>query len=293
MLKIKVPLRVNATSFIEHAQVISPRTKVCQQARESSARNMRQRIEHRMTQRREHVKLASAQSVVDDEFAVEPKIPGGYVEKSFDDNDDSHANLVTQMVPDTKIKSSEPETNEQTRVAEEDVKREEEVVETQPLQAEQTEVKADPISVNVEVKNEPAEVNSSHQDTAAKTNKPLPTQPVSPLDIFSWARHLTIPPGCELPAGAEFTKTWKLKHFASGSEYDFEVVRLVHKSEGLLGDAVRANISFKREEVMDDAEVQVSIVGLRVPETPGEEVVEHWRFEDEKGRPYGQPLRLR
>lgn len=120
-----------------------------------------------------------------------------------------------------------------------------------------------------------------------------PKEPVTPLDICSWVRHVTIPPGCTLPVGAEFTKTWKLKHFASGDEYEFDVLRLVHKSNGELGAAVNKVVIIKRDEVKEEDEVEVTIEGLKVPDQPGEEIVEHWRFEDDKGVAYGQPLRLR
>jgi next-to-BRCA1 protein 1 len=119
------------------------------------------------------------------------------------------------------------------------------------------------------------------------------TEPVTPLDIFSWVRHLTMPSGCTLPAGSEFTKTWKLKHFASGDNFNFDVVRLVHKSEGSLGPACKVHVEFKRSEVEAEKEVEVSIHGLKVPERQGEEIAEWWRFEDEQGVAYGQPLRLR
>jgi len=117
--------------------------------------------------------------------------------------------------------------------------------------------------------------------------------PVTPLDIFSWVRHVTIAPPCTLPAGSEFTKTWRVKHFASGSEYSFDKVRLVHKSFGMLGDACKASLEFRREDIHEDDEVEVTIAGLKVPCLRGMEVVEHWRFEDDNGVEYGQPLRLR
>lgn len=117
-------------------------------------------------------------------------------------------------------------------------------------------------------------------------------EPSTPLDICSWVRHVTIAPGCILPVGAEFTKTWKMKHFADGADYDFGVLTLKHKSGGELGAAVNTLVQIKREDVKEDAEMEISIEGLVVPSASGE-VVEFWRFEDEQGREYGQPLRLR
>ena len=119
--------------------------------------------------------------------------------------------------------------------------------------------------------------------------RPVPT----PLDLFSWVRHVTIPTGCMLPAGAEFTKTWALKHFASGQEFDAQKVRLVLKSNGVLGEACNSVVQFDLVEVEDLQEFEVSIHGLKVPNMPGCEIVEFWRFEDDAGVIYGQPLRLR
>jgi len=126
----------------------------------------------------------------------------------------------------------------------------------------------------------------------ASTSSRPPKEPVTPLDICSWVRHVTIHPGSILPIGAEFTKTWKMKHFASGEEYDFEVLTLIHQSNGELGDGVKKLVQIKKEDVKEDGEVEISLEGLIVPDIQGE-VVEFWRFEDEKGLAYGQPLRLR
>jgi next-to-BRCA1 protein 1 len=137
----------------------------------------------------------------------------------------------------------------------------------------------------VEQQDEPTDIASG-----ART----PTkQPVTPLDIFTWVRHTTMSPGGTLPAGAEFTKIWKIKHFASGSEYDFESVRLVHQSEGQLGAACKVDITINKEDIKEGQEIDVVISGLKVPNTLGEEIVEHWRFEDARGVAYGQPLRIR
>jgi next-to-BRCA1 protein 1 len=128
--------------------------------------------------------------------------------------------------------------------------------------------------------------------TASGTQTPL-KQPVTPHDIFTWVRHMTMTPGGTLPAGAEFSKVWKIKHFASGHEYDFETIRLVHKSDGQLGQACKVDIKYNKDEIKDGDEFDVVISCLRVPNTPGEEVLEHWRFEDSQGIAYGQPLRIR
>lgn len=195
--------------------------------------------------------------------AAVPFIPGGFaVPRHLYDQDESVGGLAAPIVPDNKVQ-------EKPQVA----------IEEKPVVLEETK------------KEEPVEVPAS--TPAVTAVQPLMKEPVTPLDIFSWVRHVNILPGCLLPVGAEFTKTWKLKHFASGTEYDFKTVKLVHKSDGVLGDAVQVDVSFSREDVKDDEEIEVSIKGLKVPNMPGEEVVEHWRFEDENGTPYGQPLRLR
>ncbi|WVN85881.1 uncharacterized protein L203_101033 [Cryptococcus depauperatus CBS 7841] len=120
-------------------------------------------------------------------------------------------------------------------------------------------------------------------------------EPIGPLDIFSFVRHSTIPPGTAVPAGTIFTKVWKFTHFASGKEYDFESVKLVHQSRGadssgLTGCDVDHKIT---KDEIKEGEGEIKIVGLRVPDKPGEEVSECWRFVDEKGVEYGQPFKLR
>ena len=72
------------------------------------------------------------------------------------------------------------------------------------------------------------------------------------------------------------------------------MLKLKHCSNGELGPACKALVQIKREDVKEDEEVEVSIEGLKVPEGSGlTEIVEFWRFVDEKGVEYGQPLRIR
>lgn len=120
-----------------------------------------------------------------------------------------------------------------------------------------------------------------------------PKEPVGPNDILTWVRHSTISPGTTLPPGAEFTKTWLVRHYASGSEFDFKHLRLVHRSEGVLGPACKAHVVLHPEDIVEDADMEVTIEGLKVPHMPGREIFEQWRFEDDKGNTYGQPLRVR
>lgn len=197
---------------------------------------------------------------------VDLSLPGAYTCKAdlYDEEEDG-SNLQAPLVPERKG----------------DVPAESDLV--------LEESKQEP-ATPVQVKQEPLPVPSPLPTRASTPLK----EPVTPLDIFSWVRHVNIEPGCTLPAGAEFTKIWKLKHFASGAEFDFEKVHLVHKSiHGMLGEACKTNVEFKREDVVDDQEIEVKIEGLKVPAMEGEEIVEWWRFEDEKGVLYGQPLRLR
>lgn len=121
----------------------------------------------------------------------------------------------------------------------------------------------------------------------------IQAEPADPIDIVTWVRHTTIQPGTTLPPGAEFTKTWQLHHYAAGSEFDFEHLRLVHKTEGLLGNACKAHVVLHPEDIVKDANMDVTIEGLKVPHLPGRQILEQWRFEDDQGRAYGQPLRIR
>lgn len=141
---------------------------------------------------------------------------------------------------------------------------------------------------------------------------PIPApakESVGPLDIFSFVRHVTIVPGTSLPAGTVFTKIWKYKHFASGSEYPFSTVRLVRQTEietetdtkteddrsslGIEIQGPEVKMEVKVDDVKEGEEGEVRIEGLKVPDRKGKEVRESWRFVDENGVQYGQPFRLR
>ncbi|CAK9782505.1 unnamed protein product [Cutaneotrichosporon oleaginosum] len=139
-----------------------------------------------------------------------------------------------------------------------------------------------------------ADVAAAEPATAAVATEPVTeTEPADPLDILTWVRHVTINPSTTLPPGTEFTKTWQLRNFASGEDYDFNLLYLVHKSEGVLGDACKMELILRREDIIKNADIQVTIPGLKVPHLPGRQILEQWRFEDENGREYGQPLRIR
>ncbi|KAL7423864.1 hypothetical protein Q5752_001449 [Cryptotrichosporon argae] len=210
-------------------------------------------------QAREHVTMA------------DPVIPGAYRESGniVDQDEEASASLASPIVPDNK-----------------------------------SDIKVDP--AGFEVTTEP-EVKKEVEAPAPTTpTKPAPAyaavdgqqvsaiqrEPPTPLDIFTHVRHVTILPGTRLLPGTTFTKVWRLKHFAPGSDYAFDEVRLVLKSAGALGDACKVGISFAQADVREDDEIEVAIEGLKVPNLPGDEIVEEWRFEHE-GVAYGQPLRLR
>ena len=289
MLKTKVPLHVEATSTMnvngEVAMSSDPRGNAHrlrpQQLHQSGKNGIRgsrgsaaERREpySRWYQQREHVTVA--QSPIDPTLqtsaAAEPNIPGSYnITKNIYDQDDSVSNLAAPFVPDNKLK--------------------EELESVPEVQSTEGEVEEWSDKQGVTEKSAAKAENRNPAITESGPIKP----PVTPLDIFSWVRHVTIHPGFTLPVGAEFTKTWSLKHFASGREYDFEKVKLVHKSEGLLGEACKCAVEFKRFDILAEEELEVAVHGLKVPDMPGQEIVEVWRFEDDKGVEYGQPLRLR
>ncbi|ORY35629.1 hypothetical protein BCR39DRAFT_511211 [Naematelia encephala] len=268
MLKTKVPLRIDLQhSAFEHAGEFVERRYLARRSgpsndhrgslfigRGDGSRGSDYRARWCGTHR-PHAASPKPEPAPEATSAAEPTFPGAYkVEKILDD--EVPADLQTPIAPQVKNEVSEDSTED----------------------APYTEERSLPI---------PIPSRGSPLDTAPVRS------PVTPLDIFSWARHVTIPTGCLLPAGAEFTKTWKVKHFASGQEYDFGSVRLVLMSEGVLGDACKTQIEFRKDQVKEGDEVEVTIEGLKVPPMQGQEIVEWWRFEDEKGVPYGQPLRLR
>jgi next-to-BRCA1 protein 1 len=131
-------------------------------------------------------------------------------------------------------------------------------------------------------------------ETESPTNSPVADITTPSNDsIFTGVKDLTIPAGCSLPVGAEFTKTWSMEHLVSGHEYKFDQLRLVHESGGLLGEACNIQLAFTQDEIKTGEKVEVSIAGLKVPDLPEQQVVEQWRFRDVDGTAYGEPLRLR
>lgn len=272
MLKTKVPLRIDARSVMDDiAEFASP-----SRGRNTPTQTQRNGLDAspgaRWRPRPETVATCVA-------AVAEPRIPGGYVlHAPAVEEEESPKNLAKPLVPDNKAQEAD-KTVEVEVEEEKEVKVEEKAVQVEPAQAEVV---------------PGAEVVKAVETAVDESATPLAKEPVSPLDIFSWVRHVTIPPGCTLPAGAEFTKTWKLKHFASGSELDFDTVKLVLKTGQGLGSAAEAiKIEYQSDDVVNDDEFEVSISGLKVPDTPGQEIVAHWRFEDADGIAYGQPLRLR
>ncbi len=279
MLKTKIPLRVDVTSSMDVAGEIAMSTgprghghhrrahQPSQTGRGDCFRGTRNGLERRglysrWNQHREHVTVAQSMdnAAIQPSSIAEPSCPGSYhATKNIYDQDESVSNLAAPIVPDNKCKE-EMETIPD--------------VESTRGEVEEYTIKTEPDSVTL--------VCSS------------PTkESVTPLDIFSWVRNVTILPGCTLPAGAEFTKTWAMKHFASGQDYDVKTFKLVHTSEGVLGAACKVAVQFSQLDVEAGKHFEVSIHGLKVPDTPGKEITEAWRFKDDKGVEYGQPLRLR
>lgn len=210
---------------------------------------------------------------------TEPTFPGSYVSMTTEQIN------IPVLVPDNKIETEATAVQPEAEGAGQTMKEGQVIDVNLEVPVEQT---ADQQLVDIASLSIKDEASSDEAVSKASSKST-----VTVLDIFSFARHITITPGCTLPVGAEFTKTWKLSHFASGADFDFKTVRLVHNSSGLLGPACKAAIEFKGEDVNEGDEFEVSIDGLKVPNMPGEEMVEFWRFEDEKGVAYGQELRLR
>lgn len=122
----------------------------------------------------------------------------------------------------------------------------------------------------------------------------IPTGGPSPSAIFSGVEDVTIPAGSRLPVGAKFTKTWTMQHLASGSDYSFDRLRLVHESGGLLGNkACKATIAFNANDIQSGSKIEVSLDGLKVPNMPEQQIIEQWRFRDVNGSAYGEPFRIR
>ena len=234
-----------------------------------------------------------AQPKVDDE----PHVPGGYVVKEMSETKEKsampficgtaafHAAMAVNI--EEGVKAASPEESPEVKDA---------------INKFDAMAIAEAVEPEVKVHSVEGEAIVGEKEVEPEQNGVEPPKPiyvpstlaVTPLDICSWVRHQTMGPGCTLPPGAEFTKTWRMKHFANGSEFDFEELRLVLKSRGDCGEACEnVNVVLKKDDIKNDDEIEVSIHGLRVPDTPGQEVLEQWRFEDENGVQYGQPLRLR
>ncbi|WWD02545.1 hypothetical protein V865_000585 [Kwoniella europaea PYCC6329] len=298
MLKMKLPLKLNFSSHFEppsesesdprrhrhgrrgHAHAHAHERRVNGDAfgpRRAGCWRQHESPDGARLGRRVHVNSATSTPQAQDEVVTplvqekenEPAIPGGFVTRNLYDAQESVGNLSAPLTPDNKV---EPESTGYPAA---------------PAEAEVVPALTKAVK-DLAIQ----ESNLSRTSSGIST----PKEPVTPLDVFSWVRHLTIPPGCTLPPGAEFTKSWRVKNFASGQEYDFERVKLVLKSEGVLGDAAKnVDVKYTREEVKDGEELIITIQGLRVSEDAerGQEIVEFWRFEDENGTAYGQPLRLR
>ena len=297
MLKTKVPLRIDATSTLDNgAEVLTARgfgghrRGPCSTAPDNvPGRRWRSHNDHRYNQHRVHVTSAHSEMPVVPDALAEPELPGSDVSKGIYDNDEDVSALATPLVPDN-------------RTPDVDVQGEGDKQETRDnvgLGTAAPDVNVLLDAMKRQNLSEEVGLNEQTPKPAPRSVKPATDAVVddklsmSPLDIFSWARHITIPAGCVLPPGAEFTKTWRVKHFAAGTEYDFDEVKLHYKGEGQLGDASWSNIKFDKEDIKEDTDVEISICGLVVPDVPGEEVIGEWQFRDAKGVFYGQPLRLR
>ncbi|WVR07488.1 hypothetical protein IAU60_004530 [Kwoniella sp. DSM 27419] len=280
MLKMKLPLKLNFSSSFEPGAdsdtttVPSPRSG----GRRGRGNGANARSTHgdafgprRGCHWRQHEsqsdgpRIHKQEHVTDAAISKEevPAIPGGYASKSIYDQQESTADLATPMIPDNKVVVRPHDINNTSNAT---------IVAAAAL------AKA---------------VLGGIARSGTNTGTATPKEPVSTRDIFTWVRHVTIRPGVTLPAGAEFTKTWVIKHFAAGAEYNFDTVRLVHKTDGTCGPQCKHSLEFRRDAIKDGDEFEVTIEGLVVPEKYGEEVLEHWQFEDENGVVYGQPLRLR
>ncbi|WWC90736.1 uncharacterized protein L201_005673 [Kwoniella dendrophila CBS 6074] len=301
MLKMKLPLKLNFSSHFEgpspsetpsrgnglrhggrghghshekrvNGDAFGPRRAGCWRQHESPEGSRFGRRVHVSSATSSPAKAETSSFSQPQEKETEPVVPGGFVTRNLYDAQDSADNLSEPLTPDNRATPTSSAASASTPVGEA-------VLALAGLAKAVTSI---------------IQESASHNG-ASGSGIATPKEPVTALDIFSWARHVTIPPGCTLPPGAVFTKTWKVKHFASGSEYDFNKVKLVLKSGGSLGQASEPSIEYRKEDVKDGDELEITISGLKVSEEAerGSEIVEIWRFEDETGEAYGQPLRLR
>ena len=235
--------------------------------------------------------------------SAEPRIPGGYCIVKDWANVEVPRELVAPLQPDNKPTTEAAHADEGTSrveaavpaVPEPEVEdQNDSITSASTLTVVETETAQDVPKARESSSDETPYKTIIFASGSQETYTTSPTREApTPLDIFSWVRHLTIPPGCTLPAGAVFTKTWRLKHFATGTDFVFPIVRLVRQSDGGIEMSSEPSIGYTPQQIKEDDEVEISIEGLKVPDLPGREIVEVWRFLDDNGVHYGQPLRLR
>ncbi|EIW67270.1 hypothetical protein TREMEDRAFT_33615 [Tremella mesenterica DSM 1558] len=224
----------------------------------------------------------------------ERPIPGSYVFKNVLEESPAPKTLAEPIIPDNDVPVNElrmsadalPESSLQGKMEQLKVKDSNEKAPINELRLD-ADLLPRPATTAPEHEDVPMSEASAGKSAQDATIHEKP----SPQDIFAWARHVTIPFGCVLPAGAEFTKTWTVKHFASGKDYDFKKVMLRYDSSVDLG--VMAPVTFDVCDVKEGQETEIKVEGLRVPQKAGEEIEVEWRIVDERGVVYGQPLRLR
>lgn len=301
MLKTKVPLRIDAQTVLDSADVIPTRRaskafETFRQARTNRATPVAvECVIPPSTVQGPNQPTPLTAPAMEPKAEDEPRVPGGYVVKEMSETKEKSFDPLICGTAASHVAVSATNAHNVTplpaALSEEKTDVDSAVNKLEAMSiVEAVEPEA---NVHVAVVNERVEPKQPLTQVAKSPSVP-PTLAVTPLDVCSWVRHQTMGPGSALPAGAEFTKTWRMKHFANGSEYDFNELRLVLKSRGDCGEACEnVNVVLKKDDIKNDDEIEVSIHGLRVPDTPGQEIVEQWRFEDENGVQYGQPLRLR